>query len=1300
MRCPECDTENPSDARFCFKCGSKFALNCSDCGAAVLLEAQFCSQCGARVAQAAPPPPPSDQDPAYLEALQRLVPREFAERLRATRGQAGHERRTVTILFSDVKGSTAMAEDLDPEDVMDIMAGAFEVLIPPIYRHEGTVARLMGDAILAFFGAPIAHEDDPERAVRAALEIVAGAQDYAARLEEARGISGFNVRVGINTGLVVVGEVGSDLRVEYTAMGDAINLAARMEQHAPVGNILITHETYRHVRGVFDVAPQEPLRVKGKAEPVQTYLVQREKPRAFRVSTRGVEGIETSFVGRGPELHAVQETWRDVVEDAETQVVTVVGGAGVGKSRLLGEFSNWIKLGPEGVWYFRGQAAAATQGVPNSLWRDLFANRFDILDSDDTEATLAKFRAGMAPILGPAQADLVGHLVGFDLSASKSVRDSLDNLDFAQTATASLSDYLRGLLSQAPTLMLLEDLHWADDSSLDLLTHLVAGISEARLLVVGAARPALYDRRPSWGEGLEAYTRLDLRPLSRRASRALVTQILSRVPDLPNDLQDLIVDGAEGNPFFVEELIKVLIEDGVIVTEDKAWNVALDRFADVRVPSSLTAVLQARLDHLPFAERALLQRASVVGKEFWDQLIEELSADALAADEVPPLLGSLRSREMVYRREQSAFDGAEEYVFRHAVIRDVAYETVLRKLRRRYHAQIAAWLEDHAGERLAEYLGLIAGHYERSGNAERATDFLLRAGDRARSVGALKEAIASYERAVAILRKSGDLDRAARSLMKLGLTYHNAFRFDEAHLAYEEGFELWRRAALRRPVQTHSAPHALRVARLGAVTLDPAFATDGGSMEAIGQLFSGLVTTGPGMNIEPDVAHSWEVLDGGSRYVFHLRNDVTWSDGHPVTASDFEYAWRRLLDPGTQSPNARFVADVRGADDLSADRMTGAGDLGVHAVDDVTLLVDLSQPTSYMLELVATPGSVAVPRHVVQKYGDDWTRPDNIVTSGPFRLVAQDRGRRLTLRHDPTYHGPRSGNVDDLVLWSDDSIHALVAYELGDCDIVDIGHFEVSLLQRVRQRHLDEYITPPQATTHFIAFDTTRPPFNHRRVRRALALAADRAALSRAVVLGLHLPATGGFVPPGVPGHTPGIGLPHDPDLARQELAEAGFPGGRGFPPVECLASDSARRQGVTSYLESVWREHLGVEVTWTHLPWDAQMRRVLSRVPNAWEMGWTADYVDPDNFLRIASWIQRGGWQSREYSGLLAQARRTLDHEQRIAVYRRADRILVEEAPIIPLFYARAHFLVKPWVQMPAPTLVPHYADYVLEPH
>jgi class 3 adenylate cyclase/ribosomal protein L40E len=532
MRCPGCQAENPEHARFCLSCGQKLVEVCSNCGTQLPAGARFCLECGTAVHAGSAEAIQQESSAAFAQAAQRLMPRAFADRLLATRGQVTHERRLVTILFSDVKGSAAMAEQLDPEDVMDIMSGAFKFLIEPIYNYEGTLARLMGDAILAFFGAPIAHEDDPERAIRAGLDIVQGARQYAAKLQQERGISGFNVRVGINTGLVVVGEVGSDLRLEYTAMGDAVNLAARMEANAPPGGILISHDTYRHVRGVFTVRPQEPLIVRGKPEPVLTYLVEAAKARPWRKDVRGVEGIETRLVGRDVELLALQTAFLDAVDEAETHVVTIVGEAGVGKSRLMDEFDIWSELRPETFWFFKGRAASTAQTVPYHLMRDMFAYRFNILESDNAATVLTKFREGMAAILEPDRADLVGQLVGFDMQAagSEAVQALLGSPNFRQLASAYFVQYARGLLAQYPMLILLEDLQWADDSSLDLVAQLVAEIPDDALFVVGAARPALSERRPYWGEGQAAYLRLELKPLSKRATRALVAEVLQKVP--------------------------------------------------------------------------------------------------------------------------------------------------------------------------------------------------------------------------------------------------------------------------------------------------------------------------------------------------------------------------------------------------------------------------------------------------------------------------------------------------------------------------------------------------------------------------------------------------------------------------------------------------------------------------------------------------------------------------------------------------------------------------------------------------
>ena len=761
MQCPKCQCDCPPDFTFCPQCGVLLQLTCERCGFRAPAEFAFCPQCGS--ALAAPAAQAERDTQAMLSnAVQRLIPREWAERLRATRGQVSQERRLVTILFCDVTGSTAVAEQLDPEDWAEIMNGAFEFLIPPIYHHEGTLAQLLGDGLLAFFGAPIAHEDDPERAIRAGLEIAAGVQSYAEELERERGIPGFNVRVGINTGLAVIGEMGSDLRVAYTAMGDAINLAARMEQNAPPGGVLITHDTYRHVRGVFDVLAQQPLTVKGKSDPVLTYLVQAAKVRALRKEVRGVEGLETRMVGRELELLALQRAFEDVIEDSETRVVTVIGEAGVGKSRLLDEFDLWAELRPERFWFFKGRASASTQTVPYSLMRDMLAYRFEILDSDGATTVLAKFRQGMRGILEPDRADLVGQLVGFDLEAggSEAVRALLGSPNFAQLASAYLVQYVRGMVRDHPLLMLLEDLQWADDSSLDLVAHLVAEIPDAAMLIVAAARPELFEGRPNWGEGQEAYSRLELKPLSKRATRGLVEEILQRVDGLPESLRDLVVESAEGNPYYVEELIKMLIEDGVIVRGEPHWQVQLERVADVRVPPTLTAVLQARLDALPQDEKAVLQRASVVGRLFWDSLVADLASDADGGTEVEPLLGALRDRELVFQREQSAFADAREYTFKHTILRDVTYETVLLKLRRRYHARVAAWLEAHAGGRLAEYLRLIAGHYELAGERVKAAEYLRRSGEEAYRTNAYRDARAAFERALQLLPTGLEAQRA------------------------------------------------------------------------------------------------------------------------------------------------------------------------------------------------------------------------------------------------------------------------------------------------------------------------------------------------------------------------------------------------------------------------------------------------------------------------------------------------------------------------------------------------------------
>jgi len=1327
MNCPQCGTANPEGATFCLNCGVRLSPTCPRCSTQLPPEARFCFACGAELSApaVARPAPPIE---SAAERLLRLVPAEYAQRLLATRGQLDHERRTVTILFSDVEGSTAMAEHLDPEDVLEIMDGAFDVLIEPVYRYEGTLARLMGDAVLAFFGAPIAHEDDAQRACLTALDIIAGAQDYATRLAQERGITGFNVRVGIHTGLVVVGEVGSDLRVEYTAMGDAVNLAARMEQNAPPGGILITHDTYRHVQGVFDVLAQEPLVVKGKAEPVQTYLVQRAKPRAFRKPVRGVEGIETRMVGREAELKHLQEAFHTALEDRELQGVTVVGEAGVGKSRLLHEFDLWSELLPRQFYYFKGRASAEMRNRPYGLIQDLIATRFQILDSDTAAGVRDKLEEGVRVALSGeengdreqvvVQAHLIGHLAGFEVGDSPhlaAMRD--DPQQLRDQALASLASYFRDMAGQFPVLILLEDLHWADDSSLDALNHLALALHEQPLMIVSAARPDLFERRPHWGEGQSFHRRLALEPLSKWDSRRLVAEILQRVDQVPESLRDLIVAGAEGNPFFIEELVKMLVEDGVIVKDEK-WRVVPSRLAEIRVPPTPTGVLQARVDRLPPGERTVLQQASVVGRLFWDRAVARINAsmgEGIDETGVADRLSALRVREMVFQRETSAFADAREYIFKHALLREVTYGSVLKRVRRTYHGLVADWLLEQGGERAEEYTALIADHLALSGRTAEAVNYLLEAGDRARGLYAYQEAIHAYERALALLRELGTrsdaLERAdaqaARTLMKLGLAYHNAFQFQKSRQAYDEGFALWQQAAAAEPaIPPAPAPHPLRMAWFQGGVLDPGMEGNvaGGWIDE--QLFCGLLVESPNLDIAPDVAQSWEVSDGGRRYVFHLRDDVHWSDGTPVTAGDFAYAWKRVLDPATGSPNADLLYDILGARAFHQGQACHPDQLGVRALNDLTLEVELEEPTGHFLQLMAFVVSFPLPRHVVEAHGASWTEVGKFVSNGPFRLEARPSDELMVLVRNPAYHGRSTGNLQrvelSLRLSRESSLALLEAYEAGELDVYDTLELPPVDMDRARQRHPGEFVSEPWLHTNYLAFNTSQPPFDDVRVRRAFVLAMDRETLASVALGGFVVPATGGFVPPGMAGHSPGIGLPYDPEAARKLLAEAGYPGGRGFPPIVYLMLPATVHQEHGEYVCQGWREELGIEVRDEAVEWDTYDDRLGREPRHIFACGWIADYPDPDNILRVGLATVQTMWRDPVYDGLIERARRLTDQRQRMRLYSQADRILVEEAPLVPLFYNRNTLLIKPWVlKFPMSARGGWFwKDIVIEPH
>ncbi len=707
---------------------------------------------------------------------------------------AVEQRKMVTVLFADVSGYTAMSEKMDPEEVTLLMNRLWGPLDQAILDNGGAIDKHLGDGVMALWGADQAREDNPERAVLAALAIQKALREFCATNEIA-----LAMRVGINTGMVLVGEVGS--KGERTVMGDHVNVASRLEKAAPLGGILISHDTFRHVRGIFDVEVRPPLEVKGKTEALRTYLVLGAREHIFRLPSRGIEGVETRMIGRDDELRQLTGALETVARQPATTFVTVVGEAGIGKSRLLYEFEKWLDLAPLNAYYFKGRATLQTRATPYGLLRNLFAYRFGILESDSAQAVRRKFESEIGAVLREEslfKAQIIGTLLGYDFSESPLIREVCGDVELLRRrALQYLGKFFSTLAKDTSVLMVLEDIHWADRQSLAALRALAAEHATLSLLAVCLTRPTLYEHEPEWDSVSTLSLRIDLNPLNATQSDALVGEILQKVENLPDELRELVARNAEGNPFYVEELIKVLLDDGVILRGADRWQVDASRLGGLRIPPTLTAVLQSRLDSLQPAERVILQRASVVGRMFWDEPLTVMSDD-LAPVMVADRLTALSQRELIYRHHRSAFTGVHEFAFKHAILRDVTYESVLKKERRAYHLRVARWLESATNKsgRTAEYYSVIASHYEQAGEAAKAVEYLGHSAERSFQLAEFSDAIEIVDHALALIADNAALDGLrARLLVQKGNIYSEKGDYTEARRYLEPGLDLARRAA-------------------------------------------------------------------------------------------------------------------------------------------------------------------------------------------------------------------------------------------------------------------------------------------------------------------------------------------------------------------------------------------------------------------------------------------------------------------------------------------------------------------------
>jgi class 3 adenylate cyclase/tetratricopeptide (TPR) repeat protein len=740
----------------------------------------------------------SPEADSVAQRLQRLVPKEYAERLLATRGQVSKERRTVTILFSDVKGSTSMAEDLDPEDWTEIMEGAFEFLIEPVYRYEGTLVRLMGDAILAFFGAPIAHEDDAERAVRAALEITTQARGYAARMAKERGIEGFNVRVGIHTGLVVVGEVGSDLRVEYTAMGDVVNLAARMETAAEPGTVLITGDTHKLVAPLFETEALGSIAVKGKAEPVPAYRVLGARPATGK--QRGIAGLESPMVGREAESYALRQAV-ERLQAGTGGIVTIVGDAGIGKSRLVAETLATVceptgspepSPGFSDLQWAEGRCLSYGSSMAYHLWLDLLRMLLGVKPKDTVVAVRAVLWDQVQGLCVEYPEDIYAYLARLmSLPLDEDQEAVLRGLEGEQLKVGTfhaVQTLVERAAAERPLALICEDLHWADPSSLELLGRLLPLTNRVPLLLLCLLRPETEHgcwrlRQTAAREHRQRHTDLWLQPLSTEESVSLVGNLL-QVEGLPQRLRERILGIGEGNPFYVEEILRSLMDQGVIVRDGATgqWGVMRD-VAHLTIPDTLHGVLVARIDRLQEEARHVLQTASVIGRIFLHRVLASLAPGEMELD---PHLVTLRREEMI--RERARFPEVE-YIFKHELTRQAAYNGLLKKKRRVLHRQVAVALERLFPDRFEDQVGLLAHHWERAAEPGKAIETLMQAGELARRQYANEEAVDYFQRALALLRDAPPAVAgqrvAATAFESLGDVLELASRHDEARTAWE-----------------------------------------------------------------------------------------------------------------------------------------------------------------------------------------------------------------------------------------------------------------------------------------------------------------------------------------------------------------------------------------------------------------------------------------------------------------------------------------------------------------------------------
>ncbi len=705
MRCRSCTAENPEHARFCLECGAQLGHRCAACGAELPGRAKFCLECGKPIGTGslAPAPDPRSYTPKHL-----------AEKILTSRGALEGERKQVTILFADVRGSTELASELDPEEWHRIMDRFFQILAEGVHRFEGTVNEYRGDGIMALFGAPIAHEDHAQRACYAALHLRDALRRYADELRIGKGIS-FAVRMGLNSGEVVVGKIGDDLRMDYTALGHTANLAARMEQIAEPGRIYLAQATAQICQGFFALRDLGRHEVRGLSQPVGVFELEGVGRIRTRLDVSRTRGF-TKFVGRQSEMAALEAALQQAIA-GNAQVVGVVAEPGTGKSRLCYEFAENCRA--RGIAVYEAHGLSHAKLVPFLPILELLRAVFRITEQDGNEAAREKI-AGRMLLLDETLAE--GLPLMFDFLGVPDPERPAPPLG-PEARQRQLLDLIRRLArarsAREPAVILFEDLHWFDGASEEFIENLVEIAPGNRTLMLLNFRPEYH---AAWMQR-SYYHQLPLLPLSPEEIAELLGDLLGADPSL-HRLRDLIQERTGGNPFFIEEIVQSLIETGVVVGSRGAYRL-VTLVEEVGLPATVQSVLAARIDRLPEREKRVLHTASVIGKKFSEPILGRV-AD-LGDGDLPAALHALTNAEFLY---QEALYPEAEYAFKHPLTQEVAYRSQLAERRSLVHGAVARAIEEIDSGKLDERAALLAYHWEQAGDAREAAKWHRRAAER------------------------------------------------------------------------------------------------------------------------------------------------------------------------------------------------------------------------------------------------------------------------------------------------------------------------------------------------------------------------------------------------------------------------------------------------------------------------------------------------------------------------------------------------------------------------------------------